>query len=84
METIATSIRITADANALLSDLAVKTGKPKAQIVEEALRHFEDTMFWGAVQDAFAGAPESEELRHERELWERTVADGLTTVVGDQ
>src|SRR6266849_231030 len=77
MENIATSIRITADANALLSDLAVRTGKPKAQIVEEALRHWEDRIFWSAVQYAFAATPEPDELRAERELWERTVGDGL-------
>ena len=77
METIATSVRITATANALLSDLAAQTGKRKAQIVEEALRDWEDRIFWAAVQSAFAGAPESDELRRERDLWERTVRDGL-------
>lgn len=77
METIATSVRITATANALLSDLARKSGKPKAQIVEEALRDWEDRMFWTAVQHAFIAAPETEELRAERELWECTVPDGL-------
>jgi predicted transcriptional regulator len=77
MENIATSVRITAAANALLSALAGKTGKPKAQIVEEALRDWEDRMFWAEVQQAFAASPESHELRTERELWERTVPDGL-------
>jgi predicted transcriptional regulator len=76
MENMATSVRITATAKALLSSLAGKTGKPKAQIVEEALRHWEDRMFWDEVQAAFA-APESDELRAERELWECTVGDGL-------
>ena len=77
MENMATSVRITATANSLLSALAGKTGKPKAQIVEEALRHWEDTMFWAEVQSAFADAPESDEPRAERELWECTVRDGL-------
>jgi hypothetical protein len=76
MENVATSVRITGAANALLTDLAGKTGKSKAQIVEEALRDWEDRMFWAEVQSAFE-APEPEELRKERELWERTVADGL-------
>jgi predicted DNA-binding protein len=70
METMATNVRITATANALLSALASKTGKPKAQIVEEALRDWEDRMFWAEVQEAFA-TPESDDLRSERELWER-------------
>jgi predicted DNA-binding protein len=77
MGSIATSVRITATANALLSALAGKTGKPKAQIVEEALRDWEDRMFWTEVQQAFAAGPESDELRIERELWDRTVSDGL-------
>jgi hypothetical protein len=76
MENVATSVRITGAANALLTDLAGKTGKSKAQIVEEALRDWEDRMFWAEVQSAFE-APEPEELRKERELWERTTADGL-------
>jgi hypothetical protein len=76
MENIATSVRITATANALLSLLARKTRKPKAQIVEEALRQWEDRTFWAEVQSAFAG-PEPDELRAERELWETTVKDGL-------
>ena len=76
MENIATSVRITATANALLSDLAGKTGKSKAQIVEEALREWEDRTFWAEVQSAFA-EPEAEEFRVERELWESTVGDGL-------
>ena len=77
MENIATSVRITAAANALLSNLADKTGKSKAQIVEEALRDWDDRIFWAEVQSAFAAAPESEELRRERQLWENTAADGF-------
>ncbi len=33
-------------------------------------------MFWAGVQAAFS-EPESTEMRTERELWDRTVADGL-------
>ena len=76
MESIATSVRITAAANALLSSLASKTGKPKAQIVEEALRDWEDRMFWAEVQQAFVN-PQPDEFRAERELWDRTVSDGF-------
>ena len=75
MENIATSVRITADANAMLTELAVRTGKPKAQIVEEALRHWEDKIFWAEVQSAFSSSPD--ELRPETELWEGTVGDGF-------
>ncbi len=78
MENIATSVRITATANALLSTLAGKTGKSKAQILEEALRDLEDRMFWSEVQQAFAASPESDDLRAERELWDSTVSDGLS------
>ena len=76
MENVATSIRINAAANALLTQLAARTGKSKAEIVEQALREWEERTFWAGVQSAFT-APEPEQLRVERELWERTVADGL-------
>jgi hypothetical protein len=78
MENVATSVCITGAAHALLTDLAAKTGKSKAQVVEEALRHWEDRMFWAEVQSAFE-APEPEELRIERELWERTAMDRLAS-----
>jgi predicted transcriptional regulator len=77
MGNIATSVRITAAANTLLSTLAGKTGKSKAQIVEEALRDWEDRIFWTEVQQSFAASPESDGLRAERELWDSTVSDGL-------
>lgn len=75
MQSIATSVRITASANALLSSLASRTGKPKAQIVEDALREWEDRVFWKEVQDAFASNPG--ECKAETELWESTVGDGF-------
>jgi predicted DNA-binding protein len=75
MENIAKSVRITADADALLAQLAAKTGKPKAQVIQEALRDLEDRLFWTEVQGAFAAG--SKELAGETELWESTVGDGL-------
>ena len=80
MEGVATSVRITAAANALLTALAGKTGKPKSQILEEALRDWEERTFWADVQRAFAAGPEADELRAERELWDRTASDGFSPV----
>ena len=77
MENVATSLRITPAANAILSQLAKHTGKPKAQIVEEALRQWEDRMFWSEVNTAFS-QPEAPHMRRERELWESTAGDGFT------
>lgn len=77
MENIATSVRVTAAAHALLSDLTARTGKSKAQVVEEALRAWEERNFWAAVQFSFASEPESDELRSERDLWEGTLTDGF-------
>jgi predicted transcriptional regulator len=77
MENMATSVRISADANALLAELAGKTGKPKAQIIREALRDWEDRIFWTEVQAAFAALHEPDELGAETDLWESTVGDGL-------
>ena len=77
MENIATSVRVSPDANALLSELARKTRKPKAQIIHEALRAWEESIFWAEVQGAFAAQPEPDELSAETLLWETTVGDGL-------
>ncbi len=57
--------------------LAAKTGKSKAQIVEEALRNLEDRVFWTEVQQSFASGPESDALRAETELWASSVPDGF-------
>lgn len=75
MESIAKSVRITADADALLGTLAGKTGKSKAQIIQEALHNLEDRIFWAEVQSAFANG--SGEMAAETELWESTVPDGF-------
>jgi predicted DNA-binding protein len=74
MENIARSVRITADADSLLTTLAGKTGKPKAQIVQEALKVLEDRIFWSEVQTAFESGSEA---ASETELWDTTVADGF-------
>jgi|RhiMethySRZTD1v2_1073278.scaffolds.fasta_scaffold2985166_2 predicted transcriptional regulator len=77
METIASSVRITADANRMLQDLSAKLGRSKAQIVEEALADLEDRIFWEAVNDAYA-EEETPESKEEREIWDTTVGDGLS------
>jgi predicted DNA-binding protein len=74
METIARSVRITADADSLLTSLAGKTGKPKAQVVQEALQVLEDRIFWSEVQAAFETGNEA---AAETALWDATVPDGF-------
>ena len=76
MSNATSSVRITPTANELLDQLSSMLSQPKAQIVEEALRLLEERIFWSEVQQAFA-APESEEMRAERLLWDTTVSDGL-------
>ena len=70
------SVRITPGANDLLDRLSAKLLQAKAQVIEEALQLLEERIFWGEVQNAFAGG-ESEEVRVERELWDETANDGL-------
>jgi hypothetical protein len=73
MESIARSVRITDDADQLLTALAGKTGKPKAQIVQEALKDLEERIFWSEVQSAFATSPQAEDTA----LWDETASDGF-------
>ncbi len=75
MENIASSVRINADALAILSGLASKLGRPKAQVIELALRDLEEKTFWAAVGCAFeqsANDPaESARQGAEIALWDR-------------
>jgi len=72
-----TSVRINAAAKALLTELVGKTGKPKAQVIQEALRDWEERIFWAEVQSAFAAAREPDEFSAETKLWDSTLGDGL-------
>ena len=53
MENIATSVRIAGDAIDVLSKLSDKLGKPKAQVIERALKEMEERIFWDEVSLAF-------------------------------
>jgi predicted transcriptional regulator len=76
MANVATSVRIAADASGILSELATKLGKSKAQVIEAALKEFEERIFWSEVRGAFersAGDPEEgARQKAEIELWDRT------------
>ena len=75
MSNIATSVRINEDAMDVLSHLATKLGKPKAQVIELALKELEEKTFWADVHRAFeessAEAAQSAEQNTEIALWER-------------
>lgn len=79
MENVATSVRINATANVLLTELSAKTGRSKAQVIEQALAFLQERLFWASVREAYANG-ESAELRAERELWDGTTGDGLKGV----
>jgi predicted DNA-binding protein len=70
------SVRITPTAYLLLNQLSGKLGRPKSQLIEQALEILEEHVFWQEVQDAFASG-EPEEMRTERELWDSATNDGL-------
>lgn len=56
MSNVATSVRITGDAQTTLSKLSLQLGQPKAQVNQRALREWEERVFWAEVQEAFARA----------------------------
>ena len=76
MPNIATSVRINGDAADVLASLAAKLGRPKAQVVEIALRELEERTFWAEVRSAFdqvADDPEeAARQKSEIELWEHS------------
>jgi predicted transcriptional regulator len=76
MTNVATSVRIPGDANDILSGLAAKLGKSKAQVIETALKELEERIFWAEVRGAFeriaADPEEAARQRAEIEIWDRT------------
>ena len=78
MENIATSVRITGDANDVLSKLSEKFGQSKAQVIETALVEMGERIFWDEVRQAFdriaADPAESNDQTAEVHLWDRGTA----------
>ena len=72
MRNVVTSVRITGDANGVLSKLAVKLGQSKAQVIQAALQQMEERVFWAEVQVAFARDAATPEEAAESALWDRT------------
>jgi predicted transcriptional regulator len=76
MENVATSVRIAGDANGILSKLAAKLGKSKAQVIETALKELEERIFWAEVKGAFehisSDPEEAGRQKAEIELWDQT------------
>jgi hypothetical protein len=60
----------------ILSSLASRLGRPKAQVIEIALKELDEKTFWANVQHAFeqAAADPVELARQKAEIdhWERT------------
>lgn len=82
MQNAATSVRIPSDAIDTLSALSSKLGKSKAQVVEVALKHLEEKVFWDEVRDAFersaANPAESARQKTEIALWEAASGQDLS------
>jgi hypothetical protein len=82
MQNIATSVRITGDANVVATALAEKMGASKAHVIEVALRALEERLFWDDVKAAYAGlaedAPALARYRKEIAEWDETLQDGLS------
>lgn len=76
MAKAATSVRIAGDAHEVLSALAAKLGKSKAQVIEAALKELEERIFWAEVRGAFeriaADPVEAARQKAEIEVWDRT------------
>lgn len=79
---MATSVRIAGDAIDVLSKLSDKLAKPKAQVIERALKEMEERIFWDEVSRAFdriaADPAETAQMRAEAELWENGAARDLS------
>jgi hypothetical protein len=81
MRSIATSVRITADANLKVAAIAERIRASKAQVIEMAVSALEERLFWQDVQDAYAALSEDPlrlaQYRREIAAWDGTLSDGL-------
>lgn len=75
MANVATSVRIASNANSVLTDLANRFGKSKAQVIETAHKEREERIFWEEVRCGFARiAADPEEAARQKaeiETWDR-------------
>ena len=81
MPNIASSVRISADANAILDRLVDRLGGSKRKVVERAIASLEQRLFHDEVKQAFATLRLDEaawnEYMAEVALWDRLASDGL-------
>jgi predicted DNA-binding protein len=78
MANAASSVRINEHTLNVLSELSLKLGQPKAQVIEIALKALEEQIFWEEVAESYAriAADPEESARQQREiaLWEQGTA----------
>ncbi len=81
MPNIASSVRISADANAILDRLVDRLGGSKSKVVERAIASLEERLFRDEVKHAYATLRQNEagwkEYMDEVALWDRLTLDGL-------
>ena len=81
MPNIASSVRISADANAILDRLVDRLGGSKSKVVERAITSLEQRLFHDEVKQAYATLRQDEagwkEYMAEVALWDRLASDGL-------
>ena len=81
MQNVASSVRISADANALLDRLASKLGNSKSKVVEQAIVSLEAQLLFDEVKQAYATLREDKdgwkEYMAEVALWDSLASEGL-------
>ena len=81
MENVATSVRISPTANAILARLTAQMGNSKSSVVEAALAAFEASQFEKQVARAYAELRQNEsawrDYMNEVGVWDKLAADGL-------
>ena len=76
-----TTVRVSADTHAVLSQLARERHETIQKILEQAVETYRRKMFWEKTSTAFAKLREDEaawrEEIEERKAWDATLADGI-------
>ena len=80
--TMATAtVRISESTRAALRELAIQADEPMSRVLEKAIAHYRESLYWDRVDAAYAALKAdpvawAEEL-DERAVWDVTLQDGL-------
>lgn len=77
-----TTVRISQKSHSKLHEIAERENHPLQQILDKAIEHYYEKLFWEQTHQAYARLKDNPEEwkdeQDERQIWENTLKDGLS------